>query len=32
MTFNSILFKVGCAGMISVLGLGAKYGHVGQLS
>ncbi len=29
---SSILFKVGCAGMISVLGLGARYGHAGQLS
>lgn len=29
---SSILFKIGCAGMISVLGLGAAYGHAGRLS
>jgi len=29
---SSILFKLGCAGMISVMGLGAAYGHAGRLS
>ncbi len=29
---SPLLFKVGCATMLSVLGLGAIYGHEGKLS
>lgn len=29
---NTLLFKIGCLGMLSVLGLGAAYGHAGRLS
>ncbi len=29
---NSLLFKIGCVGMLSVIGLGAAYGHAGRLS
>lgn len=33
MVVNSpLLFKLGCAGMLSVLGLGAAFGHAGKLS
>jgi len=28
----SILFKIGCASMLSMIIAGARYGHVGQLS
>lgn len=29
---SPFMFKLGCAGMLSVLGLGAAYGHAGRLS
>lgn len=29
---SPLLFKVGCATMLSVLGLGAAFGHAGRLS
>ncbi len=29
---STILFRAGCAGMISVLVLGAAFGHAGKLS
>lgn len=33
MTIQSpLLFKIGCACMISLMGLGARFGHAGQLS
>jgi len=33
MTITSpILFKLGCVGMLSVMGLGAAFGHAGRLS
>jgi hypothetical protein len=33
MTITSpLLFKLGCAGMLSVMALGAKYGHAGRLA
>jgi len=29
---SSILFRIGCAGMASVIGMGAAFGHAGRLS
>lgn len=31
MEFNSLLWKLGCASTVALIGMGAKFGHTGRL-